>query len=83
MTDERSPRKAAPKIGEDVTRIETQLKDIMKLVRTQDARGQLEAHAFYRVYRLLAKAERYLDSCRDYLVKREESAGKQNFESAE
>ncbi|HSS64085.1 MAG TPA: hypothetical protein VLS27_06595 [Gammaproteobacteria bacterium] len=55
----------------------------MKLVRTQDARGQLEAHAFYRVYRLLAKAERYLDSCRDYLVKREESAGKQNFESAE
>ncbi|MDH3412535.1 MAG: hypothetical protein OEM98_08620 [Gammaproteobacteria bacterium] len=66
-----SPRKAAEHVGQEITQIETLLREIMRMVRTQAAAGQLEPRAFYRVCRLLAKAERSLNPCREYLKKRE------------
>ncbi len=71
MNKNRNPREAATRVGQDITQIETLLRDIMSMVRTQAATGQLEPRAFYRVCRLLAKAERSLKPCREYLKKRE------------
>lgn len=77
------PRNVATVVGQDITRIDTLLRDIMRMVRTQAAAGELEPRAFHRVCRFLSKGERSLESCREYLNKRERRIGDKSLDSAQ
>ncbi len=83
MSRNPKPRKLATAVGQDITRIETLLRDIMSMVRTQAAADELEPRAFHRVCRFLAKGERSLESCSEYLKKREKRIGDKSSEGAE